>query len=50
MTNHTKIDYHCDASMAEKRRTLRNDRTSSLQQHAIAATQEVGGRFAAQRM
>jgi hypothetical protein len=44
---HTKIDYHCDATMTEKRAIVRNDRASTLQQHAIASTAEVGGRFAA---
>jgi hypothetical protein len=49
MTSYTKIDYRCDASMADKRRTLANDRAATLQQHAIAATAQIGGRFGAQR-
>jgi hypothetical protein len=44
MTDHP---FNNDASMAEKRRVLRD--ASSFQQHAVASTQEMGGRFAAQR-
>jgi hypothetical protein len=47
MTDHTDIPFDNPASQEERRRVLRN--ASTLQAHAVAATQEVGGRFAAQR-
>jgi hypothetical protein len=43
----TDYPYQNDATMADKRRVLRD--TGTFHAHAIAAAAEVGGRFAAQR-
>jgi hypothetical protein len=46
MTTHAKIG---DATVAEKRATLRNDRATTFMAHAqAAAADEAGGRFAKQ--
>jgi hypothetical protein len=48
MADHTRIDYHCDATMAEKRAAMRNDRATTFHQMAQAEAGLNQGRWTRQ--